>query len=92
MRSVLRVQSMLLYRQNDEDVRYEIRKSFPIKRDLCWSECITNLDFQALYVGKHYDKVGQKFRGYTDSGFDFMRYGRNVITHMYEVWITISLL
>ena len=73
---------MLLYRHEDENVRYRIRRNISMKSSLSWPECITNLNFLALYVGKHYIDVGQEFKGYNDSGFDFMTYGRNVITHM----------
>ena len=52
-----------------------------MKSSLSWSKCIINSDFLALYVGKHYIDVGQEFKGYDDSGLDFMKYGRNVITH-----------
>ena len=83
---------MLLYRHEYENVRYQIRINGLMKSGLSWPKCITNSDFVALYFGKHHIDVGQEFTGYDDSGFDFMRYGRNVISHMYQVWITISLM
>ena len=83
---------MLLYRNQNGFVRSRIRRNIPMKSGLKWSECIKNWNFLALYFGKQSIDVDQVFARYDDSGFDFMRYGRNVITHMYEVWITISLM
>lgn len=76
---------MLEYRDLTDQCRLNLEYQLPLgkkKGAAKWENDIKDPNFLKL----HYN------RGYGHSGTSFMRYGRNVITHMYEVWITICLL